>query len=53
MAQSSIGGHLLGFHELVVLAWLRHVADNLARSSQLERHRWWVSQNVESVLAAI
>jgi aminoglycoside phosphotransferase (APT) family kinase protein len=53
MSQSSLGGHLLGFHDLVVLAWLRHVADNLARSSQLEKHRWWVSQNVERVLSAV
>lgn len=53
VAQSSLGGDALSFRNLLVLSWLRHVADNLARSSELNRHRWWVRENVESVLAQV
>jgi aminoglycoside phosphotransferase (APT) family kinase protein len=41
----------LPIRDLVVLSWLRHVTDNLSRSSELHRHRWWVRRNVERVLA--
>jgi aminoglycoside phosphotransferase len=51
IARSSLGEDGLGLRELLMLSWLRHVADNLARSSDLNRHRWWVRENVESVLA--
>jgi hypothetical protein len=43
----------LGLRELLILSWLRHVSDNLGRSSALNRHRWWVRKNVESVLAQV
>src|SRR5262249_45311498 len=51
IARTSLGEDGLGLRELLMLSWLRHVADNLARSSDLSRHRWWVRENVESVLA--
>ncbi len=52
-AQSCLGGEALEFRDLLLLTWLRHVADNLTRSSDLNRHRWWVKKNLESVLARL
>jgi aminoglycoside phosphotransferase (APT) family kinase protein len=52
-AQSCLGGEALEFRDLLLLTWVRHVADNLTRSSDLNRHRWWVKKNVESVLARL
>jgi Phosphotransferase enzyme family len=52
-AQSCLGGDTLDFRDLLVLTWLRHVSDNLTRSSDLNRHRWWVRKNIESVLARL
>lgn len=52
-AQSCLGGEALDFRDLLLLTWLRHVSDNLTRSSDLNRHRWWVRKNVESVLARL
>jgi Ser/Thr protein kinase RdoA (MazF antagonist) len=39
--------------DLLVLAWLRHVAENLARSSDLYRHRWWIRRNIDNVVECL
>lgn len=44
------GGEPL-IRDMLLMSWLRHVTDNLSRSARLYRHRWWVRENVESVLA--
>jgi thiamine kinase-like enzyme len=49
-AQASLPGETVGMRELVLLAWLRHVAANLAKSTRYFGHRLWTAKNIEAVL---
>lgn len=52
-AQESLPGDAMGMRELVLLAWLRHVAANLAKSTRYLGHRLWTAKNIEAVLLSL
>jgi aminoglycoside phosphotransferase (APT) family kinase protein len=49
-AQASLPGETVAMRELVLLAWLRHVAANLSKSTRYVGHRLWTAKNIEAVL---
>ncbi len=38
---------------LILLTWLRHVSDELSKSTRLGRHALWLAKNVETVLRQV
>jgi aminoglycoside phosphotransferase (APT) family kinase protein len=52
-AQVSLPGDAVGMRELVLLAWLRHVAANLSKSTRYFGHRLWTAKNIEAVLLCL
>ena len=48
--QRALPGNRLDGRTLLLLAWLRHVAANLTKSSRYQRHWLWFDRNVARVL---
>jgi hypothetical protein len=48
------GGDATGDDEdaLLLLTWIRHIADNLNQSTRYPRNRAWLARNLASVLRA-
>ena len=43
----------LTWRTLVLLTWLRHVANNLDKSDEFAGHRMWKARNLATVLAYV
>jgi aminoglycoside phosphotransferase (APT) family kinase protein len=50
---AAVGGGAIAPGVLVRLAWLRHVANNLAKSTTYTTHRFWLRSNVVAVLESV
>jgi hypothetical protein len=52
-AQESLPGDPLDSRTLLLLAWLRHVTDNLRKSTHYATQWLWTAKNIERVLLCV
>lgn len=52
-AQVSLPGEALEPRTLILLSWLRHIADMLSKSNRYDSHWLWLAKNVEGVLQCL
>jgi Ser/Thr protein kinase RdoA (MazF antagonist) len=52
-AQAELPGEPIPLRSLILLAWLRHVAGNLEKSTLYGRHSVWLRRNVHAVIEAV
>jgi aminoglycoside phosphotransferase (APT) family kinase protein len=52
-AQAALPGDTLDSRAMLLLAWLRHVSDNLNKSAHYATHWLWTAKNVDGVLSCV
>ncbi len=52
-SNQQLGCELPDRQAVILLCWLQHIANNIAKSNRYRNHRLWVFNNIETVLRAL